>query len=126
MIEPSWVRPRRNAVHQLSPLGSERRRSRYWNLRWASQEYSARAVLLAVRTLEARKDDVPDCLVDPAWSSSVAVGAVQGKSPGKLTWLSVRIQRPGRLPFNGMDADHATFLGLISVLQHIGLSRSVR
>jgi hypothetical protein len=36
--------------------------------------------LLAVRTLEERKADAPDSLVDPPWSSSVAADAVQGET----------------------------------------------
>ena len=58
-------------------------------------------------------DDAADRLIGPPqwqWNSG-------RKVPGKLTWLSVRIQRPGRLPFNDLDAEHVTFLGLIRVLQ---------
>jgi hypothetical protein len=46
------------------------------------------AVLSVVRTLEERKDDAPDSLIDPPWTSSpssVAVEAVQGKSSRTLT-----------------------------------------
>lgn len=31
---------RRNAVYHFSPLGSERRRSHRWDLRWSNREYS--------------------------------------------------------------------------------------
>jgi len=46
------------------------------------------------KTLEERKGDAPDSLIDPPWSSSVAVEVVQGSRQGNSHGFPVRIQRP--------------------------------